>query len=87
MLKLKKLFDAEAVFIEHIEGKGKFSGMMGSLLVETPDQRRFRIGTGFTIAERKQPPPPGSVITYQYLGLTSNGIPRFASFLRIRPPE
>ena len=33
LLKLKKLFDAEAVVIEHIEGKGKFSGMMGSLLV------------------------------------------------------
>jgi len=26
----------------------------------------------------------GAIITYKYLGLTVNGLPRFASFLRVR---
>lgn len=84
LLKLKKYSDAEAVVIKHIPGKGKFKGMAGSILVETADKKRFKIGSGFSDAERKNPPAVGSVITYKYFGLTNNGIPRFASFLRVR---
>ena len=84
LLKLKKSYDAEAVVIEHFAGKGKYAGLLGSLLVETKDQRRFKIGTGFSDLERANPPPIGSLITYRYFGLTPKGIPRFASFLRIR---
>lgn len=86
LLKLKTYEDAEAVVVGHLPGKGKFAGMMGSLLVETPDGHRFRIGTGFSDAERRDPPPVGATVTYQYTGRTANGIPRFASFLRIRHP-
>lgn len=84
LLKLKKHFDAEAVVIRHLPGKGKYKGMLGSLEVETADKKRFRIGTGFSDAERKTPPAIGSVITYKYFGMTNKGIPRFASFLRVR---
>jgi DNA ligase-1 len=84
LLKLKQSYDAEATVIEHTAGKGKYTGLLGSLLVETNDQRRFKIGTGFSDLERANPPPIGSVITYRYFGLTQKGIPRFASFLRIR---
>jgi len=84
LLKLKQSNDAEATVIEHYEGKGKYTGMLGSLLVETNDQRRFKLGTGFSDLERANPPPIGSLITYRYFGLTQNGIPRFASFLRMR---
>jgi DNA ligase-1 len=84
LLKLKQSNDAEATVIEHTAGKGKYSGMLGSLLVETNDHRRFKIGTGFSDLERANPPPIGSLITYRYIGLTQKGIPRFASFLRIR---
>lgn len=84
LLKLKKYFDAEAVVIKHIAGKGKYKGMLGSLLVETADKKRFKIGSGFSDAERKNPPATGSIITYKYFGKTSRGIPRFASFLHIR---
>ncbi|MDH5610981.1 MAG: DNA ligase [Gammaproteobacteria bacterium] len=84
LLKLKKHLDAEAVVIAYIPGKGKYEGMLGSLEVEIADKKRFKIGSGFSDAERKKPPAIGSIITYKYFGLTSNGIPRFASFMRVR---
>ena len=84
LLKLKVYEDAEAVVVGHLPGKGRLAGMLGALLVETPDGRRFRLGTGFSDEERREPPPVGSTVTYKYYGKTGNGIPRFASFLRIR---
>ncbi len=84
LLKLKPLLDTEAVVIEHLPGKGKYAGMMGALRVESPDGKRFVIGTGFSDAVRRNPPPPGTTITYTYRGLTNSGLPRFASYLRVR---
>jgi DNA ligase-1 len=85
LLKLKRWQDAEAVVVEILPGKGKYAGVMGALLVEDQQGRRFRIGSGFSDRQRQQPPPPGSVITYKYTGQSANGLPRFASFLRLRP--
>lgn len=84
LLKLKVHEDAEAVVVAHLPGKGKYEGMMGSLLVESPDGRRFRLGSGFTDEDRRTPPAVGTTVTFKYHGKTANGIPRFASFLRIR---
>jgi len=84
LLKHKPLQDTEAVVIEHIPGKGKYLGMMGALRVQLPDGKRFLIGTGFTDQTRKSPPPVGTTITYTYRGLTNTGLPRFASYLRVR---
>lgn len=39
------------------------------------------------IADRRAPPPVGSVVTYRYRERTPNGLPRFASFMRVRAPE
>lgn len=84
LLKFKLHEDAEAVVIAHLPGKGKYKGMLGSLLVEMPDGKRFKLGSGFSDQERRQPPPIGAIVTYKHYGKTRNGIPRFASFLRIR---
>lgn len=84
LLKLKPLDDTEAIVVEHIPGKGKYAGMLGALRVEAPDGKRFTIGTGFTDAVRRDPPPVGSTITYTYRGLTRTGVPRFASYWRVR---
>jgi DNA ligase 1 len=84
MLKLKPYDDAEAKVVGYAPGKGKYEGMMGALLVERPDGMRFRIGTGFTDAQRRDPPPVGSLVTYRYQGVTSGGKPRFARFMRVR---
>lgn len=85
LLKVKPYRDAEAKIIAHLPGEGKYQGMMGSMLVERPDGLRFKLGTGFTDAQRADPPAIGSWVTYRYNGLTKNGIPRFARFLRVRP--
>lgn len=82
LLKVKSYADAEAIVIGHLPGKGKYSGMLGALIVETPQGLRFRIGSGFSDQERADPPAVGSQITYKYFGKTSKGTPRFASFLR-----
>ncbi|WP_150909731.1 DNA ligase [Marinobacter halotolerans] len=87
LLKVKKYQDAEAVIVAHLPGDGKFEGLLGSVRVELPDGREFHIGTGFSDAERKSPPPIGTVITYKHYGFTSTGLPRFASFMRVRNDE
>lgn len=84
LLKVKPYFDAEARVLAHLPGKGKYLNMLGALRVETAEGKRFKIGTGFSDVERENPPPIGSVVTYKYHGLTRKGIPRFASFLRVR---
>lgn len=84
LLKLKARDDAEARVIAHEPGKGKYAGQLGGLKVRTPEGREFVIGTGFSDAERLNPPPVGSLVTYSYQGLTRTGLPRFASFLRVR---
>jgi len=86
LLKLKPYLDAEAVVIEHLSGKGKYQGMLGAIKVKTSDGQEFKIGTGFSDVQRKNPPLIGSTVTYRYHGLTKNGLPRFASFLRVREP-
>jgi len=85
LLKYKQHTDAEARVVAHTLGKGRYRGMLGALVVERPDGLRFRLGTGFSDAERAEPPPIGSRVTYRYNGLTVNGVPRFARFLRARP--
>lgn len=84
LLKLKPLDDAEATVLGYVPGKGKYEGKMGALKVETPDGKRFQIGTGFTDVVRANPPAIGAQVTYTYRGFTKNGLPRFASFLRVR---
>lgn len=87
LLKVKPWADAEAVVVAVLPGKGKYAGMMGALLVEMPSGLRFRIGTGFADGQRRNPPGPGTVVSYRYHGFHASGIPRFASFLRLRSPE
>ena len=84
LLKLKPLQDTEANVVEHLPGKGKYSGQMGALRMEMPGGKRFNIGTGFSDAVRKNPPAVGTTITYTHRGLTKKGTPRFASYLRVR---
>ena len=84
LLKYKRHDDAEARVVGYTAGQGKYAGMLGALVVVRGDGLRFRLGSGFTDAQRAQPPPIGSWVTYRYNGLTTNGVPRFARFLRIR---
>lgn len=84
LLKLKPLYDAEATVIAHTAGKGKYVGKLGALVVQTPEGVKFKLGTGFSDAERANPPAIGSLVTYTYKDKTKNGKPKFARFLRER---
>ena len=81
-MKLKPELDTEAVVVAQHPGQGRFVGQLGALEVRAPDGRQFLIGTGFSEAQRRDPPAVGSVVTYRYRDLTPTGLPRFASFLR-----
>jgi DNA ligase 1 len=84
ILKIKKSADMEGEVLAINPGKGKFEGKMGSLTLKLEKGIMFKLGTGFSDEERKVPPPVGTIITFKYFGFTKNGIPKFASFLRIR---
>ncbi|HEY5809079.1 MAG TPA: DNA ligase [Povalibacter sp.] len=84
LLKLKMSEDAEARVIGYLPGKGKYQHVIGALQVERPDGLRFNLGTGFTDEQRRHPPTIGSWVTYAFHGTTAKGVPRFASFLRVR---
>lgn len=84
LLKVKTHDDAEARVVGHMPGKGRHSGRLGALLVETPEGKRFKLGSGLTDAERENPPAIGSWVTYRYNGTNPGGLPRFARFMRVR---
>ena len=85
VLKVKLHEDAEAKVVAHEAGQGKHAQRTGALWVQTPQGLRFKLGTGLTDAQRENPPAVGQWVTYRYRGLTDKGVPRFASFVRIRP--
>lgn len=84
LLKLKPRHDAEATVVGHVAGRGKHAGRMGALRVRTREGIELRIGTGFSDAQREDPPPRGTVLSFSHRGYTDAGVPRFASFLRVR---
>ncbi|QDZ29927.1 DNA ligase [Noviherbaspirillum sp. UKPF54] len=87
LLKLKPQQDAEAVVFGYEAGRGKYQGMLGALIVRTADGRRLRLGSGLSDAMRRAPPAIGSTVTYRYRDFTATGLPKFASFLRVRESE
>ena len=84
LIKVKTHEDTEARVVAHVPGKGRHAGRMGALLVEMPSGQQFRLGAGFSDAQRADPPPVGSWVTYRFRGTHDGGLPRFASFVRVR---
>jgi len=84
LLKVKSFHDAEGRVVEHLPGKGRHAGRLGAVVVELPNGLTFSVGTGFTDAQRRDPPPVGSTVTFRYQELTDRGVPRFPSFVRVR---
>ena len=84
LIKVKTHDDAEARVVAHLPGKGKHAGRLGALLVQMPTGQQFRLGTGLSDAERDAPPAIGCWVTYRFRGTHDSGLPRFASFVRVR---
>ena len=60
LLKVKTFHDAEGRVVEHLAGKGRHAGRLGAVVVELPDGQTFSVGTGFSDAQRQNPPAVGS---------------------------
>ncbi len=87
LFKLKPELDEEGLVVGHQPGKGRLLGMTGALLVQMPSGQRFALGSGLSDAQRRNPPSVGAWVTYRYRDRTPSGLPRFASFLRVREAE
>jgi len=87
LLKVKTFHDDEALVTAHEEGKGKYSNMGGSLVCVSRSGAKFKVGSGLSDSMRSEnsAPAPGTVISFKYFELTKDGIPRFPTFLRVRP--
>ncbi|HEY5951481.1 MAG TPA: DNA ligase [Kofleriaceae bacterium] len=81
LLKVKTFHDTEGRVVGHAPGTGKHKGRLGALIVALPDGTKFNVGTGFSDAERENPPPIGAVITFRYQELSKDGVPRFPSYV------
>ena len=82
LLKVKSFHDAEATVVDHQAGSGRHKGRLGALVVQLADGTQFNVGTGFSDAQRENPPPTGSTVTFRYQELSDRGVPRFPSFVR-----
>jgi DNA ligase 1 len=82
LLKVKKHTDAEAVIIGHVEGTRP--GLCGALKVITRDGKIFKVASGMTEEMAADPPSIGTIITYKWEVLSKDGIPRPATFVRIK---
>jgi DNA ligase-1 len=87
LLKVKLVEDAEAEVIGYNPGKGRHKGVVGSLQVRMSNGKEFDLGTGLEDAERRDPPPIGSTVTFTYIGLTDDGKPKCAAFVCTRDYE
>ena len=84
VFKVKKFRDMEGLVIGINKGKGKYENAMGSLTLKLENGVIFKLGTGFTDLVRNTPPAVGTTVTFKYHGFSKNGVPKFASFLRVR---
>jgi DNA ligase-1 len=87
LVKLKPFEDAEGQVLSHVPGQGRLQGRMGAVWLEMPapdggKPLRFKLGSGFTDAQRQDPPAVGSWVSFRFRGYTEQGVPRFASYLR-----
>lgn len=87
LLKVKSTIQEEATIIGYKEGKGKYIGMIGSLIVRNKGGKEYKVGTGLNDDDRQYPPSIGSLITVQYAELTRDDIPRFPVYICIRNYE
>ena len=85
LLKVKRFEDTEATVIGHLKGTGRCANMCGAIQVREKDGTEFKIGSGFTDAQRRSPPKKGTVVTFKFQGRSKAGTPRFPIFMRVHP--
>ena len=83
ILKYKKFYDAEGKVIGISYNKDK---SFKSLKIDF-NGKIFNLGGGFSDKQKLNPPQIGQTVTFKYYSLSKNGIPKFASFIRVREKE
>jgi DNA ligase 1 len=86
LLKVKPMADEEFVVTGMQAGTGKHAGRMGALLCQR-EGKEFKVGTGFTDADRELRDWIGKTITVEYFELTPRGVPRHPRFKGVRDYE
>lgn len=81
LLKVKTFYDAEAIVIAHHAGSGKNANVTGAIECRMACGKTFKIGTGFTDAQRRKPPKIGCIVVYKFQELSKAGHPRFPVFV------
>ena len=67
-------------------GTGKYKDKLGAFICELDNGKRFQM-SGMTDSVRENymsTHPVGTIVTYTYMGLTGDGIPRHPGYLRKR---
>ncbi len=97
MLKYKIKEDAECIVRGYTPGEGRLKGLLGSLNCEIlkdskPSGIFTQIGTGLTDSEREnyiisghpEEIPIGSIVSFSYMEMTNDGVPRHPVYRGIR---
>ena len=90
LLKVKQFHDTEVKITAFLDGKGKFKGVMGAIMIEDTDGNTCKIGSGFTETQRENPPfKIGDEITMKYFerckaDKKGNVSYRFPTFLKMK---
>ncbi|KNE59174.1 hypothetical protein AMAG_03500 [Allomyces macrogynus ATCC 38327] len=90
LLKVKTFADGEARVTGHdIATRGKHKGKLGALLCEMASGKAFKVGTGFSDAQRELDTAPtvGTLIKYKCQELTRDKVPRFPVYLGVAEPD
>lgn len=67
MIKMKEEKVADLKVVGYIDGMGKYTDQVGSLICETSDGKlRVSVGSGLSDADRLNPPPIGSIVSVKY---------------------
>lgn len=87
-LKLKPTQTFEGSIVQFIEGTGKYTGMLGSMVVDI-NGVLTNVGSGFSDSQRESlwlgECPKGKMVEVLGQGLSPSGCVRFPRFLRFRP--
>ena len=100
LLKYKKQEDAECIVLEYTIGDGRLKGLLGSIKGEILiDGARTgiitHVGTGFTDSQREnyidenspEYIPIGAIISFSYMEMTKDGVPRHPVYRGIRDDQ
>ena len=89
ILKIKKWETEDTKLVGFEEGKGKYEGLLGAIVVQLDDGTKVNVGTGFTDGQREaiwdnRQKLLGKTAEIQYQNKTSKGSLRFPVFVRFR---